>query len=136
MSKLSVPDALIHVMVTMAAADRDMTDAELKRIGAVVQNLPAFAGFDRERLVSVAEACSERLTQEDGLDDVLDLIAESLPARMHDTAYALAVEVAAADLQVEQEELRLLQIIRDRLDLDSLTVAAIERGARARFRKP
>ena len=45
-----------------------------------------------------------------------------------------AVEVAAADLHVEQEELRFLQMLRDRLGLDTLTVAAIERGARARYR--
>lgn len=69
---------------------------------------------------------------ENGLEEVLDLIARSLPKKLYDTAYALAVEVAAADLNVGQEELRLLQLLRDRLDLDKLTIAAIERGARAR----
>jgi hypothetical protein len=64
---------------------------------------------------------------------VLDVIA-ALPARLHETAYALAVEVAAADLHVEQEELRFLQMLRDRLDLDKLAVAAIESSARARYR--
>ena len=57
-----------------------------------------------------------------------------LPEGLYDTAYSLAVEVAAADLHVEQEELRLLQILRDRLGLDKLTCAAIERGAMARYR--
>ena len=42
--------------------------------------------------------------------------------------------MAAADLHVEPEELRLLAMLRDRLGLDKLTTAAIERGARARFR--
>ena len=41
--------------------------------------------------------------------------------------------MAAADLHVEQEELRFLQMLRDALDLDPLTIAAIERGARARY---
>ena len=36
---------------------------------------------------------------------------------------------------LEQEELRLLEMIRDRLTLDRLTTAAIEVGARARYRK-
>jgi hypothetical protein len=76
------------------------------------------------------------LQDEDGLDRVLDIIATSLPPRLHETAYALTVEVAAADLHVEQEELRFLQMLRDKLDLDKLTVAAIERGARARYRTP
>jgi hypothetical protein len=60
------------------------------------------------------------------------MVAEALPAYLYETAYALAVEVAAVDLDVQQEELRFLQMLRDRLGLDKLTIAAIERGARAR----
>ena len=121
-------------MVTLSAADRTMTDRELKKIGDIVQTLPVFSDFDREKLVAAAEACGNLLQDDDGLDKVLDLIATSVPPKLHETAYALAVEVAAADLHVEQEELRFLQMLRDRLDLDKLTVAAIERGARARYR--
>ena len=76
--------------------------------------------------------CSQILQNEDGLDQILDNALNSLPAHLHDTAYALAVDVAAADLQIEQEELRLLQIFRHKLNVDRLTAAAIERGARAR----
>ena len=64
----------------------------------------------------------------------LTMIADALPSKLYDTAYALAVEVAAADLEVAQEELRFLQLLRDKLALDKLVVAAIERGARARLR--
>lgn len=132
---VSPQEALIYVMVTMSAADRTMTDNELRRIGGIVQRLPAFADFDIDTLVKVAEDCGELLGGDDSLDSVLDLIAGSLPPKLYDTAYALAVDVAAADLDVSEEELRLLQIIRERLDLDPLVSAAIERGARARFRK-
>ena len=44
-------------------------------------------------------------------------------------------EVAAVDLTLEQEELRLLEMIRDRLELDRLVTAAIEAAARARYRR-
>ena len=67
-----------------------------------------------------------------GLNQVLDLIVASLPAKLSETAYALAWEIAAADLHVELEELQLLQQLRYSLDLDRLTAAAIERGVRAR----
>ena len=129
---VSPQSALIYVMVTMSAAEGTMSDAELRDIGNMVETLPAFRGFDPEELVHEAEACAALLSGENGLEEVLDLIARSVPKSHYDTAYALAVEVAAADLTVGQEELRLLQILRDRLDLDKLTVAAIERGARAR----
>lgn len=126
--------ALIYTMVTISAADRTMTDSELLKIGELVQSLPIFREFDSDELVTVAEECGGLLEGDDGLDAVLEVIAASLPAKLYDTAYALAVEVAAADLVVEQEELRFLQLLRDRLGLDKLTVAAIERGARARHR--
>ena len=127
-------EALIYAMVTLAAADRAITDNELMKIGDIVKTLPIFRDFDRERLVKAAEACGAILQREDGLDEVLDVIANTLVPRLYETAYALAVEVAAADLHVEQEELRFLQLLRDRLDLDKLTVAAIEHGARVRYR--
>jgi tellurite resistance protein len=131
---VSQAEALIYAMVTLSAADRSMTDGELMKIGDVVKTLPAFREFDAEKLVKAAEACGALLQKDDGLDRVLSLIAQSLPQRLHETAYALAVEVAAADLHVEQEELRFLQMLRDRLDIDPLAVAAIERSARVRYR--
>ena len=59
--------ALIHVMVVMAAADRDMTDRELKRIVDQVRNLPVFADLDERDLIHSAEECAARLGQEGGL---------------------------------------------------------------------
>jgi tellurite resistance protein len=90
---ISTQAALVYVMVIVSAADRAMSDREIRRIGSVVRNLPK---------------------------------------RLYETAYALAVDVAAADVKVGQEELRLLQILRHRLGLDRLVTVAIERAARAR----
>jgi len=131
---VSVHEALIYAMVTLAAADRTMTDRELLKIGDIVKTLPVFEGYDPKGLVRMAEACGTFLEKEDGLDEILDLIANTLPQRLYETAYALAIEVAAADLHVEQEELRFLQMLRDRLDLDKLHTAAIEWSARVRYR--
>ena len=134
MSEISNHDALVYVMVTMSAVDRDMTDAELAKIGNIIKTLPVFSGFSGDQLVEASERCSALLQQENSLQKVLD-IAAALPIHLHETAYALAVDVAAADLQVEQEEIRFLQLMRDTLHLDKLTIAAIERGARARHHR-
>jgi tellurite resistance protein len=131
---VSQHEALIYAMVTTSAADQTMTDGELMKIGDMVRTVPVFRGFDPERLVQVTEACGALLQDEDGIDRILDIIASVLPPRLYETAYALAVDVAAADLHVEQEPLRFLQMLRDRLDLDKLVVAAIEHSARVRFR--
>ncbi|HEV7463297.1 MAG TPA: tellurite resistance TerB family protein [Methyloceanibacter sp.] len=124
--------ALIYAMVTMSAVDRAMSDAELARIGELVSNLPIFADFDQEKLVKAAQACGEVLSEDGGLDRVLVLIKSALPKKIRETAYAVALEVAAADLNVKPEEMRFLDLLRDSLELDKLTSAAIERGIRAR----
>jgi tellurite resistance protein len=124
--------ALIYVMVTMSAVDRSMTDAELARIGEIVSQMPVFDDFDKDKLTQVAEACGELLGADGGLDHVLVLIRANLPKKLRETAYAVALEVAAADLEVRPEEIRFLEMLRDSLDLDTLIVAAIERGIRAR----
>lgn len=132
---ISAQEALIYAMVTLSASDRTMTDAELSSIGRIVRTAPAFHGFDQNRLVGTARACGDIIAADDGLDHILDIIHACLPERLRETAYALAIEVAAADLHVEQEELRFLQMLRERLDLDPLVVAAIERSARVRYRQ-
>lgn len=125
-------DALIYTMVTMSAVDRAMTDAELARIGEIVSHLPIFDTYPESNLVDTSQACGEILGRDTGLQQVLQLIRSSLPKKLRETAYALAVEVAAADLDVQAEELRFLALLRDALELDKLTTAAIERGIRAR----
>ncbi len=131
---ISHHEALIYAMVTLSAADRTMTDKELLKIGDIVRTMPIFADFDPDKLVGIAEACGALLRDEDGLDNMLAIIKAALPPRLYETLYACAVEVAAADLHVEQEELVFLQMLRDELEIDDLIVAAIERSARVRYR--
>lgn len=126
--------ALIYTMVITSAADQEMTDAELQTIGDVVRHLPAFRGFDVQTLPTIAAQCAEMLNDEDGLEAVLNQVNAALPESLRETAYALAVEVAASDLHAAQEELRILEMLRYHLEIDRLTAAAIERGARARYR--
>ena len=132
MPKITPHEALIYVMITTAAADRQISDRELDRIAQLVRQLPVFMGYDVDNLATTAERCGGVLSNEEGLDEMLDMIAGALPKKLYETAYALAVEVAAADLKVPDEEVRLLELLRDALHLDKLVTAAIERGAKAR----
>ena len=132
---LSTEDALVYLMVVTASSDAGISERELRLIGGLIQRTPALRGFVLERLADVANACIVAINGTDGLEGVLDLAVGALPGRLHDTAYALAVEVAVVDLQLPQEELRLLEMIRDRLDADRLVTAAIEAAARARMRR-
>ena len=128
-------DALIHLMIVAASSDSEMTEKELLRIQALIGRLPVFESFDKARLTAVANACADKLNGPGGLDEVLDDAIAVLPTKLQDTAYSLAVEIASVDLYLEQEELRFLEMLRDKLDLDRLTTAAIETAARARHRR-
>jgi tellurite resistance protein len=132
---ISAHDALIYIMVVTASSDTAVTEQELHRIEALVSRLPVFDGYDRGELAAAASKCADLINGSTGLDGVLDMAVAAIPKRLQDTAYALAVEVAAVDLKLEQEELRLLEMIRDRLELDRLVTAAIETAARARHRR-
>ncbi|MBS1166029.1 MAG: hypothetical protein H6R00_2054 [Proteobacteria bacterium] len=131
---LSAQEALIWVMVTTAIADRNMTERELNQFERLLSFLPVFQGFEGS-VGEIADACSENLKSVNGIDHILDRVALSLPERLHETAYALAVEVAASDVDVKQEELVFLQMLEDRFSLNKLAVAAIEHSARVRYRK-
>ena len=127
--------ALIYSMVLASAADREMTDSELRRIGQIVDRLPVFDDFDTDSLAARAAECAELLNAEDGLEAVLGTIRDALPQKLHETAYAVACEIVVADGKVAQEELRLLEMMAQNLPIDRLAAAAIERGAGARHMK-
>nr|WP_255575197.1 tellurite resistance TerB family protein [Caldovatus aquaticus] len=124
---------MICAMVLMAASDRSMSDAELAMMARMVQELPVFADFNAAEIEVVTETVLRLLDETDGLDRACTMIREALPARLRETAYLLACEVAAADGDATQEELRFLQDLRIALDLDRLVAGAIERAARARY---
>ncbi|MFD2206950.1 tellurite resistance TerB family protein [Kiloniella antarctica] len=125
--------ALVYIMVLASAADSDMTDSELQTIGEIVKFLPIFNGYNPEDLPMDSRKCADLLGQEDGFEKVLDQVVAALPEKLRETAYAVALEVVAADGFASQEELRLLEILRHTLDVERLAAAALERGARARY---
>lgn len=132
---LTAQDALVYLMVVTAAADSALTDEELGRVRGLVDRLPVFEDFDRGTLNTVANDCMALMHQTGDLDRLLEQVLPAIPERLHDTAYYVAVEIAAVDLDLPQEELRWLEMLRDHLSCDRLVTAAIERAARARLKK-
>jgi tellurite resistance protein len=128
--------ALIYIMVMVSAADSDMADAELRIIGDIVNHLPIFADYDKKRLTQDLRACATMLGRDAGLEEALKTVKTAVPPKLRETAYAVACDVAAAGGEVSQETQRLVDLLRQRLTIDRLVAAAIERGARARFARP
>ncbi|NNF25454.1 MAG: tellurite resistance TerB family protein [Rhodobacteraceae bacterium] len=129
---LTPQDSLVAVMVAVSASDETIRTSELLAIERTVNHLPVFADYDLDRVKTVSQIVFDLFAEEEGLDALFGLIRNTLPDRLHETAYALACDIAAADGTLRESELRLLEEIRYELNIDRLHAAAIERGARAR----
>jgi len=129
---LSAQDSLVAIMIAISASDENIRTSELVSIERIVDHMPVFADYDKDRLKHVSNTVLELFEEEDGLDALFGLIRGSLPEKLFETAYALSCDVAAADGLLGEEELRFLAEIRYELQIDRLNAAAIERGARAR----
>ena len=127
--------ALIYTMVIVTGAESRLPKAEITIIGDIVGHLPVFRSFDRSKLPGHLNACAELLSREDGLDRTLGAIKAALPQRLRETAYAIACDLVAVRAAASQEELQLLELMRESFEIDRLIAAAIERGARARFQQ-
>ena len=131
---LTPHEALIYVMIMASAVDRVMSDIELEQIGLIIKRQPAFEGFDKKRLVKIAQDCGGVLARDDGFKSAVDLIGRSLAPELRETAYAYAVEVMAADRTVNLEEVRLLDILAEQFEMTDLATSAIKFSAEARHR--
>ncbi len=129
---LSPQDSLVAVMIAISASDQNIRTAELVSIESILDHMPVFADYDKDRLKRVSTTVFDLFSEEDGLDALFGLIRENLPEKLWETAYALACDVAASDGLLGESELRFLAEIRYELRIDRLHAAAIERGARAR----
>ncbi len=127
--------ALIYTMALVTGAESRISATERNIIGDIVGHLPVFGSFDRSKLPGHLNDCAELLAHDDGLDETLDAIKAALPQRLRETAYAIACDLIASDGAATQEELQLLELMRERFEIDRLIAAGIERGTRARFQQ-
>lgn len=127
-------DALVAVMVAVSASDSQIRTSELVAIQRMVDHAPVFATWDDTRIRAVSQTVMTLFEEEEGLDALFGLVRESLPDALHETAYALACDVAAADGRLYDTEIEMLAEIRDQLNISRLHAAAIELSSRVRHR--
>ena len=132
---LSPQDALVAVMVAVSAADESQPMSELLLIDRLIDALPCFHDYDKDRVRGVSNIVEELFSEEDGLDALLGLVADALPERFNETAYVLACDIVAHDGTARMAELKFLEMLRHDLRVGRLAAAAIERAARAKHQR-
>ena len=131
-TKLTPQEAIIYLMVMTSAADGNISERELLTIGRVVRSFPLFETTDEQDLVKTAENCGTLMASDGGLHKVLTAAKEALPKHLAETAYAGVIDVVTADENLDLTEIRVLELVRDILNVPDDGAAAIEHAARAR----
>lgn len=131
-ANLTPQEAVIYLMVMTSASDGRMAERELRTIGRVVRSFPLFSEADEAALVETSEACGALMSSDGGLHKVLEASAAALPDHLVETAYAAVIDVVTADENLDMTEIRVLELIRNALDVPDDGAAAIEHAARAR----
>ena len=108
-ASMSPQDALVAVMIATSAADAQLRTVEMVAIQRMVNSMPIFADYDVDRIRITAQTVYDLFEEEDGLAALFGLIRDGLPERLHETAYALACDVATADGMLREVELRMLE---------------------------
>lgn len=126
-------DALCAAMIVTACADGALNSTEARTVKHNIDVLPIFTGYEPGRFDEIAAIVENMLNEDDGIDQLLELLEQALPEKLSETVYALCCDVAASDGVLEQAELRLLEMVADRMDIDTLFRGAIQRGAAARW---
>lgn len=129
---LTPQEAIIYLMVMSSASDGRISERELRTIGRVVRSFPLFSEADERDLVDTAERCGALMASDDGLHKVLTAASEALPDHLGETAYAAVVDVVTADENLNPAEIRVLELVRDALNVPDDGADAIEHAARAR----
>jgi uncharacterized membrane protein YebE (DUF533 family) len=115
--RLTPQEALIYAMVTVAAADRTISEHELARINTMVRELPAFHGIGESWLSHEAQNCGRVLAKPDGIQTVVGMIVDGVPESLR---------------EIRDDERNFLTLLAEGLNIDPLVRAALERSAHAR----
>lgn len=130
--QLTPQEAIIYLMVMTSASDGRISKRELMTIGRVVRSFPVFSEGDEQGLVETSERCGALMASDDGLHKVLTAASTALPKHLAETAYAAVVDVVTADENLNVTEIRVLDLVRDALNVPDDGAQAIDHAARAR----
>lgn len=130
--KLTPQEAIIYLMVLASAVDGSINVSEMRAIGRVVRSFPLFSAEHEDGLVKLAEQAGAVMSSDGGLHKVMDAAHDCIPEHLTETAYAAVVDIVTADESLNLEEIRVLELVREKLEISDDGAAAIEHAARAR----
>ena len=122
-------------MTLSAAISGDITDKELKVINYLFTTLPVFENSNNDHLAKKIIESMEIIKSEPNVENIVDLIGDSLEnnSNLKKTAYIIAIEIMMADLEVTEENNRLLELLENSFELDNLETSSIKHTIKFKY---
>ena len=122
-------------MTLSASISGDITDKELKVINYLFTTLPVFENSNNDHLAKKIIESMEIIKSEPNVENIVDLIGDSLEnnSNLKKTAYIIAIEIMMADLEVTEENNRLLELLENSFELDNLETSSIKHTIKFKY---
>lgn len=125
--------ALIEVLLLAAASDGNIDKHEQSYILRTLYQTKSLQSFTQQDLAGIQRQLHEKLMRGSTQDDILKAAGFQLDEQKRNVAYALALELCYANINVEEGERRFLKLLRDTWDLDKGAVHSIHLSAELRY---
>jgi tellurite resistance protein len=111
--RFTIDQALIAVMIASMEANAHTSPEEAQRAHHMIWSMRRFRHRDGEDVDELIDTVRERMEQS-GIDAVLEQAVGMLPARLRQSAFAVATDLLLADAVLQRSERRfLLELARD-----------------------
>jgi tellurite resistance protein len=105
--RLTIDQALIAVMIASMEANGHTSPEEAQRAHHMIWSMRRFRQRDGEDVDELIDIVRERMEQS-GIDAVLEQAVGMLPARLRQSAFAVATDLLLADAVLQRSERRFL----------------------------
>jgi tellurite resistance protein len=101
--RLTADEAILAILIASMDANRHVSREEARRAHHIIWSMRRFRRRRGEQVNRLIENVRDRI-ERDGVDDVLEEAARTIPARLRPSAFAVAVDLMLADATLERAE--------------------------------
>ncbi|MEL7036246.1 MAG: tellurite resistance TerB family protein [Cyanobacteria bacterium J06592_8] len=123
-TSLSVTEAFAAIAVAAVSADGYLTNEERHRIVEVLFQVDLFQGYSEHRLTELLEKLFNLLSVR-GLDPLVAIARESLPAEYQEMAFTVAIDLVLVDGELTPKEKSFLVHLWNIMDISVETASQI-----------
>lgn len=114
--EMTKAEAFAGVLMATVAADGHISDEEAQGLWTILRRMKMFENMSEDKCGHMLNKLLGMLKRK-GLEALLERCVESLPEKLHPTAFCAACDLALADGGIEDEEKEFLEDLQKRLSI-------------------